>query len=365
MRVEVPERTLADGTIRRPVDTDAVKAAAAALRAKGAEAVAIVFINAYANDANERAALAALREVWPNPYVTASHEILPEIREFERASTAALNAYLQPVVASYLSRLDARLRESGAPGRLLVVQSNGGVMTVETAARLPVRTALSGPAAGVIAAAHIARSAGFPRRADRDMGGTSFDVALIAGGKGGARRADDGRIRHGRTHADDRDHDDRCRRRLDRVGRPRRPAADRSRERRLGPGPVAYGLGAVRPTVTDANVVMGRINAGAADRRQAQVARRQGSQPRHRCPCRREARAVDPRGGRAIVRVANSRMAGALRLVSIERGHEPQRFALMPFGGAGALHAGALMKETGLGSTLVRAIPASRRRWAA
>ncbi len=356
-RLEVPERTLADGTVHTAVDLDAVRAAAADLRARGAEAVAIVFINAYANDANERAALDVLRAAWPNPYVTASHEILPEIREFERASTASLNAYLQPVVASYLSRLDERLRKAGAKGELLIVQSNGGVMSVDTAARLPVRTALSGPAAGVIAAAHIAASAGYPDVLTGDMGGTSFDVALIAGGK--AALAAQTTIEFGmvvRTPMIE----------ITTIGAGGGSIAwvDRGGLLQIGPesagsdpGPACYGKGATRPTVTDANVVMGRISAdkpiggkiAALDVAAAKAAI--------------DAHVGKPLGlgtleaAEAIVRVANSRMAGALRLVSIERGHEPKRFALMPFGGAGALHAGALMKETGLGSTLVPRYP--------
>jgi len=357
LRLEVSERTLADGTVREAVDVAAVEAAARSLLAAGAEAVAIVFINAYANDANERAALAALRKIWPNPYVTASHEILPEIREFERASTASLNAYLQPVVASYLQRLDTRLKEAGANGQLLIVQSNGGVMSVETAARLPVRTALSGPAAGVIAAAHIAKSAGFPDVLTGDMGGTSFDVALIAEGK--AALAAQTTIEFGmvvRTPMIE----------ITTIGAGGGSIAwvDRGGLLQIGPesagsdpGPAAYGLGATRPTVTDANVAMGRINAarpigGKLETLDVEAAKR----------------AIDLHVGKplglstmdaaeAIARVANSRMAGALRLVSIERGHDPQRFALMPFGGAGALHAGALMKETGLGATLVPRYP--------
>ncbi len=356
-RAEVPERTLADGTLREAVDLDAVEREAKRLLAMGAEAIAIVFVNAYANDANERAAAAAVRKIWPNPYVTASHEILPEIREFERASTASLNAYLQPVVASYLSRLDARLKGAGAKGQLLIVQSNGGVMSVETAARLPVRTALSGPAAGVIAAAHIAQSAGFPDVLTGDMGGTSFDVALIAGGK--AALAAQTTVEFGlvvRTPMIE----------ITTIGAGGGSIAwvDRGGLLQIGPesagsdpGPVCYAKGATRPTVTDANVVLGRINAErpiGGKLKSLDVAA--------------AARAIDEAVGKplgldtyaaaeAIVRVANSRMAGALRLVSIERGHEPKRFALMPFGGAGALHAGALMKETGLGSTLVPRYP--------
>ena len=182
MRLEVPERTLADGSIRTEVDLDAVRAAARTLLAQGAQALAIVFINAYANPANERAALAAAADIWTNPHLACSSQILPEIREFERTSTTALNAYLQPVVGDYLGKLDDGLRNDGFTGRFHIVQSNGGVMSTGMARRLPVRTALSGPAAGVIAAAAIAREAGFPDVITGDLGGTSFDVSLVVGG---------------------------------------------------------------------------------------------------------------------------------------------------------------------------------------
>ncbi|MCM0020053.1 MAG: hydantoinase/oxoprolinase family protein [Tagaea sp.] len=357
LRAEVPERTLADGTIREAVDLDAVKREAARLRDMGAQALAIVFVNAYANESNERAALAAARSVWPNAYVSASHEILPEIREFERASTTALNAYLQPVVASYLSRLDGRLKGAGAAAQLLIVQSNGGVMSVDTAARLPVRTALSGPAAGVIAAAHIAQSAGFADVLTGDMGGTSFDVALIAGGK--AALAAQTTVEFGlvvRTPMIE----------ITTIGAGGGSIAwvDRGGLLQIGPesagadpGPVCYAKGATRPTVTDANVVLGRINAerpiGGKIKALDVAAAARAIDAAVGAPLKLDTYAA----AEAIVRVANSRMAGALRLVSIERGHEPKRFALMPFGGAGALHAGALMKETGLGSTLVPRYP--------
>ncbi|MFT6228885.1 MAG: N-methylhydantoinase A, partial [Paracoccaceae bacterium] len=181
LRLEVPERTLADGTIRTQVDLDAVRAAARHLLAEGCDAVAILFANSYANATNEAAAVAAVRAMWPNPHVSSSAEILPEIREFERFSTTALNAYLQPEVAGYVDRLETALRKSGFGGEFLIVQSNGGVMAAGTACAFPIRTALSGPAAGVIAAAYIAECAGFPDVVTGDMGGTSFDVSLIAG----------------------------------------------------------------------------------------------------------------------------------------------------------------------------------------
>ncbi|MGJ3261941.1 MAG: hydantoinase/oxoprolinase N-terminal domain-containing protein, partial [Salinarimonas sp.] len=183
MRLEVAERTLADGTVRQAIDPAEVSAAARALLAEGAQALAIVFVNAYANPGNERAALEAARAVWPNPHVCASSEILPEIREFERSSTTALNAYLMPVVASYLAKLEEALGSAAFPGSFHIVQSNGGVMSTGTARRLPVRTALSGPAAGVIAAAAIARAAGYENVITADLGGTSFDVSLVAGGE--------------------------------------------------------------------------------------------------------------------------------------------------------------------------------------
>jgi len=183
MRLEVDERTLADGTIRTAVDEAAVREAAATLAQRGAQALAVIFINAYANATNEQRALAAAREVWPNAHISVSHQVLPEIREFERASTTAINAYLQPVVGDYLAKLEAALAAQRFAGTFHIVQSNGGVMSTATARRLPVRTALSGPAAGVIAAAAIARAAGFPNVVTADLGGTSFDVSLVIDGE--------------------------------------------------------------------------------------------------------------------------------------------------------------------------------------
>ncbi|MCZ8108993.1 MAG: hydantoinase/oxoprolinase family protein [Burkholderiales bacterium] len=357
MRLEVDERILADGTVRTPVDDVAVREAARTLLAKGAQAVAIVFINAYANAANEAAAAEAVRAIWPNENVIASSEILPEIREFERASTTAINAYLQPVVGSYLGKLEAALQGEAFGGTFHIVQSNGGVMSTTTARRLPVRTALSGPAAGVIAAAAIARAAGFPNVITGDLGGTSFDVSLIAGGRSvlaaqttvdfglvirtpmieiSTIGAGGGSIAHVDKGG------------LLQVG----PESAGSR-----PGPVCYGQGNDRPTLTDANVVLGRINAdrpigGQLARLDVEAAK--AAIGRH---------VGEPLGigamaaAEAIVRVANAKMAGAIRLVSIERGHDPTTFAVMPFGGGGALHAGALVRDVGLASALVPRFP--------
>lgn len=356
-RLEVPERTLADGTIRTPVDLDAVRAAAQQLQAQGCEAVAILFANAYANPDNEKAAVAAVREIWPNAHVSASSEILPEIREFERFSTTALNAYLQPEVSGYLGRLEQALKTGGFDGEFMIVQSNGGVMAVDTACKLPVRTALSGPAAGVIAAGYIASSAGFDNVITGDMGGTSFDVSLISDGQ--SMLSPQTSIDFGmvvRTPMIE----------ITTIGAGGGSIAwvDKGGLLNIGPesagsdpGPVAYALGNDRPTVTDANVVLGRIDpespiGGKLDRLDVEAA----------------AKAIDIHVGEplgldtlqaaeAIMRVANSRMAGAIRLVSIERGFDPKNFAFMPFGGGGALHAGAMLAEVGIAKAIVPRYP--------
>ncbi|MCH1584798.1 MAG: hydantoinase/oxoprolinase family protein, partial [Flavobacteriales bacterium] len=357
LRLEVRERTLADGTITEPVNLDDVRQCAQHLLAEGCEAICIFFINGYANLANETAAAVAVRELWPTSYVTIATEILPEIREFERVSTATLNAYLQPVVASYLDRLQNGLQDKHADADVLIVQSNGGVMDVATASRYPVRTALSGPAAGVIAARHIAGAAGFPNIITCDMGGTSFDVSLVTGGASSLAAqteidfgmvvrtpmveistigAGGGSISHIDAGG------------LLAVG-PQSAGSD--------PGPVAYGLGNDAPTVTDANLILGRINpdrpiGGKLDRLDIDAAK-----------AAVEAKIAKPLGlsvmqaAEAIVKVANAKMAGAIRLVSVERGHDPKNFACMPFGGGGALHTGALMQEIGLGAAIVPRFP--------
>ena len=357
LRVEVAERILADGTIREPVDIDEIKTTAVELLKKGCEALSIIFINSYANDRHEKIAKSVVQEIWPNQHITVSSEILPEIREFERASTATLNAVLQPVLSHYLVALENTLTKKDFRGQVLIVQSNGGVMSVDNAKSLPVKTALSGPAAGVMAASHIGVTAGYPNIVSCDMGGTSFDVSLISDGQSklaaqtsidfgmvvrspmieiitiGAGGGSIARVDAGG---------------LLQVG-PESAGSD--------PGPVCYGLGTKTPTVTDANVVLGRINpknpiGGKLERLDVSAAT--------------EAISIfigEPLGidvmeaAEAILKVANAKMASAIRLVSVERGHDPSVFAAMPFGGGGALHAGALIREVGLSCALVPRFP--------
>ena len=356
-RLEVPERTLADGTIRTAVDLDAVRKAAQQLIDDGCLACAVLFANSYANAENERRAVEAVRAMWPNAHVSASSEILPEIREFERFSTTALNAYLQPEISGYLARLDTALKDGGFAGEFMIVQSNGGVMEVGTAAQLPVRTALSGPAAGVIAAGYIAQAAGFPDVITGDMGGTSFDVSLIA--KGQSMLSPQTSIDFGMVVRSPMIE-------ITTIGAGGGSIAwvDKGGLLNIGPesagstpGPVAYGQGNTRPTVTDANVVLGRIDpdnpiGGKLDRLDVEAARAAIFEHVGK-PLGLDALAA----AEAVLRVANSRMAGALRLVSIERGFDPKRFAFMPFGGGGALHAGAMLADVGLARAIVPRYP--------
>jgi len=357
LRLEVAERTLADGKIRTPVDLEAVRAAAQTLIERDCLAVAILFANSYANAENERLAVEAVRAMWPNAHVSASSEILPEIREFERFSTTALNAYLQPEVSGYLARLETALKEGGFAGEFMIVQSNGGVMDVDTAAKLPVRTALSGPAAGVIAAGYIAQAAGYPDVITGDMGGTSFDVSLIA--KGQSMLSPQTSIDFGMVVRSPMIE-------ITTIGAGGGSIAwvDKGGLLNIGPesagstpGPVSYGQGNTRPTVTDANVVLGRIDpdnpiGGKLDRLDVDAAKAAILEHVGK-PLNLDAL----QAAEAILRVANSRMAGALRLVSIERGFDPKRFAFMPFGGGGALHSGAMMDEVGLARSIVPRYP--------
>ncbi len=288
---------------------------------------------------------------------SASSGILPEIREFERASTTALNAYLQPVVASYIASLDRRLADARCPAQLLIVQSNGGVMSADTAAQIPIRTALSGPAAGVIAAAAYRGNGGLRQCHHRRHGRYELRRALIAGGESvlaAQTTIDFGMVV--RTPMIE----------ITTIGAGGGSIAwvDRGGLLQIGPesagsdpGPACYGKGQTRPTVTDANILLGRINAerpiGGKLKRLDVIAAENAIAEHVGRPLGLDAMAA----AEAIIRVANSRMAGAIRLVSIERGHDPKRFALMPFGGAGALHAGALIKEVGLDAALVPRFP--------
>ena len=357
MCIEVPERTLADGSIHTQLDESAVQVATQQLLAQGAESIAVVFINAHANNHNEETVKGLLQTLWPNQHISISSDLLPEIREFERASTTALNAYLQPVVGNYLKALDQRLKKESFSGEFLIMQSNGGLMNSATAAKFPVKTALSGPAAGVYASAYLASQSGFDNVITCDMGGTSFDISVVADGE--AALASQSSVDFGLVIRSPMIE-------ITTIGAGGGSIAWIDPEGILSigpesagstPGPVCYQRGNDRPTVTDANVVLGRINSESpigGELKQLDKKAAAASIKHHIAdPLNMDVMAA----AEAIIDVANARMAGAIRLVSIERGHDPRKFTAMPFGGGGALHSCALVREIGLASALVPRYP--------
>ncbi len=356
LRLEVPERMDAAGEVVTPLDENALQKAVAKLKNAGCEALVLHFLHSYINPAHEQRAAELARAQWPNGYVTAGHAVLSEYREYERGVTATVNAAVQPVLDRYLERLAKELRARGFARDLLVMQGNGGTVAAELAAKTAVNTVMSGPASGIMAAAFTASAAGFANAITYDMGGTSTDVGLIrdgvpqvsseleieyampvhvpmvdvhtigAGGGSIAHIGEDGMLKVG----------------------PQSAGAQ--------PGPMCYGRGGREPTITDANLVLGRLNpehllgvSGRAD----VGAVRAALEARFKAPFGFDATAA----AAAILRIANDRMAGAMRMVSLSRGHDPRDFVLFPFGGAGPLHAAALARELGIPRLLLPARP--------
>jgi N-methylhydantoinase A len=356
LRVEVAERVDAEGEVVTPLDEAGVERAVETLLAGGAEALVIHFMHAYVNDRHERRAREIAARRWPNAYVTVGSEILPEYREYERGTTAAINAYVQPIMDRYLERLSEELRRQGARKALLVMQGNGGTTSVAVAVRHAVSTLMSGPAAGVKAAAYTAAAAGHRNVISCDMGGTSFDVGVIRGGEPSVTaELEMGYGLPVRVPMID----------IHTIG-----AGGGSIARinpagilQVGPesagavpGPIAYGRGGDEPTVTDANLFLGRLNPGGllgVERSVDLTAIGEVFDKKLGAIL-----GLDPaQAAAAIVRVANDKMAGAIRLVSLERGYDPRDFVLFAFGGAGPLHATALARELAIPKVLVPARP--------
>ena len=304
-----------------------------------AEAIAVCLLFAFRDPSHERAVADELRRRRPNAHVVASHEISPELREYERASTTAVDAYLGPAVARYLRALGTAARDSALP-EPFVMRSSGGVATIDEAAAHPALILVSGPAAGVVAAERIAALAGVDDAIAFDMGGTSTDVCLIAGGRAG--RADERTVAGFPLRVPMVD--------VHTVGAGGGSIAcrDAGGALRVGPesagaspGPACYGRGGIEPTVTDANLLLGRLPA-----------RLPGGLELDPDEARKAMGDLDPAD---VVDVVNAEMLRALRVVSVEQGHDPRRFALVAFGGAGPLHACALAEELGATRVLVPA----------
>jgi N-methylhydantoinase A len=303
----------------------------------GVEAVAVCLLFSFRDPSHEQAVARELRRRLPRARVVASHEVAPEFREYERASTTAVDAYLGPVVSRYLEALAAACDEAGLP-EPLVMHSSGGVATLPEAAAHPALALVSGPAAGVVGAARVARAAGIEDAISLDMGGTSTDVCLIA--NGAAERAAEREVAGLPLRLPTVD--------LQTVGAGGGSLVwrDSGGALRVGPesagadpGPASYGRGGTRPTVTDANLLLGRVPARLA-----------GGLELDPEAAERALAGIDPEEAVAVV---NAEMLRALRLVSVERGHDPRGFALVAFGGAGPLHACALAEELGVETVLV------------
>ena len=360
-RLEVDERIDAEGEVLVPLDEDGVAAAAQQLLALGAESVVVHFLHSYLNPAHEARAAEIVRSVWPNRYVTAGHTVVAEYREYERGTTAAVNAAIQPVLHRYIERLQKELAGRGFRRELLVMQGNGGTVSAAIVAEHAVATVMSGPASGVIAAAATAMQAGarpgeFGNVVTYDMGGTSSDVALVLGGE--PTVSSDLELEYAMPiHVPMID--------VHTIGAGGGSIAsvDAAGLLKVGPesagatpGPICYGRGGRLPTITDANLVLGRLDPErllAVEHAVSMQAIRAALTQHVGAPL-----GLDPtQAAAAIVRVANDRMAGAIRMVSLARGHDPRDFALFAFGGAGPLHAVALARELGIPKVLIPARP--------
>ncbi len=347
-RVEVVERLDERGGVMTPLDEESVARAVRAMVEAGVESVAVCLLFSFANPAHEAAVVTAARAA--GLHVSASSEVLPEFREYERTSTVVLNAYVGPLMDRYLARLEDEL-PAGQP--LRIMQSNGGSISAATARREAARTLLSGPAAGVVGAAFVAGASGFDRTITFDMGGTSTDVALI---DGAVTETTDGRIGGHPTRLPTID--------IHTVGAGGGSIAwfDLGGALRVGPrsagadpGPAAYGRGGDEPTVTDANVVLGRLipdnflggtmalDVDAARAAVGTIAGRLGTSVEE--------------AALGIIRIANANMEAAIRVISVERGYDPRLFSLVAFGGAGPLHACELAATLRIPRVLAPATP--------
>ena len=351
LRLEVAERMDARGRVLTPLDEAAVAAAVARLRDQGCESLVIHFLHAYANPAHELRAARIAADLWPNSYITTGHSLLSESREFERGVTAAVNASVQPLLERYVALLAKGLAAQGYSRDLLVMNGNGGMVAAGKVSREAVKTVMSGPASGVMAAVATGRRAGMANLLTYDMGGTSTDVAMIKAGV--APVSNEIEVEYAMPI-----HVPMVDVRTVGAGGGSIARVDAGGMLRVGPesagstpGPICYGRGGTQVTISDANLLLGRLPAVRFG--QAAEAARAAMQ----------AQIAGPLGltveeaAEAVVRIANTHMAGAIRMVSISMGADPRDFALFAFGGAGPLHAVALAKELAVPKVLVPARP--------
>jgi len=352
LRREAKERSLHDGTILVQLDVEDLKKTVHKLIGEGAESIAICFLHAYANPENERRALAAIREVAPDFPVSVSSEILPEFREFERMNTTVLNAYIQPRMQHYVSQLRGRLDENGIHAPLTIMQSSGGMMTDQVAASRSVNTLLSGPAGGALAAEFLAKITPYHNIITGDLGGTSFDVAVVHNGTVGI--TGEGVIEGFPVkfpHID-----------ITTIGAGGGSIAwlDAGGALRVGPrsagavpGPVCYCKGGTEPAVTDAHAVLGRVGEKLLSGKMELDIPAARAAIKERLASKLNMTVEEVAEG--ILRVAN--MVRAIRVMTVEKGIDPRKFVLMPYGGAGALHAADLARALEIPTVVIPVAP--------
>lgn len=354
LRIEVKERILHDGRVEQPLDEHEVRAAVRFLRESGAQSIAVCFLYSYVDSTHEQFVQRIIGEEYPEAFVSCSYDVLPEFREYERLSTTVVNAYIGPVMADYLERLGPDLKAAGIAAHPHINQSNGGVISFETASTQPVRTVLSGPSSGIVGASYVAGLSGFGETITFDMGGTSTDVSLIRGGNPG--RSGDAEVEGYPVKTPMLD--------IKAVGAGGGSIAwiDRGGHLKVGPhsagadpGPVCYGLGNTLPTVTDANVVLQTLNPNHLLDGQLKI----DSAASHRAV----ASMANQLGldvmttAQGVIRVVVANMARAIRVISVRRGYDPREFTLVAFGGAGPLHACRLAAELDIPRVLVPEVP--------
>ncbi len=351
LRLEVPERMDAQGRVITPLDEAAVKDAVSQLMVAGCESLVIHFLHSYANPDHEIRAARIAASLWPSPYITMGHALLSESREYERGVTAAVNASVQPMLERYVGSLAKGLAARGYQHDLLVMNGNGGMVSAAKVSREAVKTVMSGPASGVMAAAYTGVRAGLPDLVTYDMGGTSTDVALVRGGQAPVSNEID--IEYAMPI-----HVPMVDVRTVGAGGGSIARVDAGGMLRVGPesagsdpGPICYGRGGRKVTISDANLILGRLPAERFG--QAQEAARAAMHDQIATPL---GLSVDAAAA-AIIRVANAHMGGAIRMVSISMGIDPRDFVLFAFGGAGPLHAAALARELVIPRVLVPARP--------
>ena len=350
-RLGVTERINAAGEIIKPLAEDEVRAALQRLADMQVEAIAVAYLFSFLNPVHELRTREIIRETLPDVYIALSSEILPQVREFERLSTTLVDAYVTPRLRTYLQRLETELRARGFQGEMFIMRGNGGVVGIQQASQHGVQALLSGPASGVVAGAHLGQSSGFRNVITVDMGGTSFDVCLVQDGR--PKIGTDQWMSRYRVAVPFID--------IHTIGAGGGSIAwvDEGGALRVGPqsarahpGPACYGFGGQEPTVTDADVVLGYINPDSFLGGEMQldgVAARQAILTKVAEPL--DMNLLEAAGG--IFRIVNNGMSNSVRQVSLAKGYDPREFALTAFGGAGAVHAGALVEELGIRTILV------------